>query len=214
MKRFLVSLNLLGRRLSWRLKRRHLNESDVHEKFALAQAWAKLVLRIAKVQVDVRHKNLIPLEDGYTFVVQCESPDDGVVLLAAHPLEFSFFVSEATPLAFLKPYLSLTGSTRYTKASVDDDLIAMGQALKHRQNFVVFLKDGYPGASLLDAAYLSKTAIIPMAIQGLVSMMRFGKHRVTVSFCMPLHFEEYGQNRPQETLEEIRDRINQALKEG
>lgn len=214
MKRFLLNLNLLLRRLSWRLKRRRLSDADRHEKFKLAQAWARLILKLANAKVEVQHTNLIPLEDGYTFVVKRECKDDGVVLLASHPLDFSFFVSEDTPLSFIKPYLSLIGSVRYTKDSVDDDLIAMGHDLKHRRNFVVFLQEGYPGSSLLDAAYLSKTAIIPVAIQGSSPMMRFGKHRVTVSFCLPLHYEEYGQYRPQQTLYEIKARIEQTLKEG
>lgn len=217
MKRFFVTLNLLFRRLSWRLKRRRLSEADRHEKFALAQTWAKLVLRLAKVQIDVRHQNLIPLEDGYTFVAMRESKDDGVILLAANPLEFGFFAPQTDPYPWIKPYLALIDSIRYTKDSVDDDLIAMSQALKHQSNYVLFMPEsdaGYPSASLLDAAYLSKTAIIPVAIQGSFSMMRFGKHRVTVSFCMPLHYEEYGSNKPQQTLDEIRVRIHQALKEG
>jgi len=132
-------------------------------------------------------------------------------------LDFSFFVREKSRLPYMTAFLKLIDTIFYSPTTVADDLITMSQKLTQKHNFHLFIsdpKEGSVSSDLLNAAYLSKTAIIPVAIRNAKSVMKFGLNTITVSFCTPLHFEEYGPLDPKDTLGEITKRIENELKEG
>jgi hypothetical protein len=186
-------------------------------RFHLARTWASFIIGNAAVKLAVRNVNLIPLEDGYTFISNHDSKYDGLFLLSGHPLDFSFFLEKPDHLPYMTSFLKAIDSIMSSPQTRDDDLIKMSQGLKQKRNYHLFLNDLTPNdtqAYLLDAAYLTKTAIIPVAIKNSKSFMKFGHQQISLVFCTPIHYEEYGSSTNQSTLNEVKNRLNQALKEG
>lgn len=217
MKRFFLFVKMIFVQPTLFLSRIQVRKLGFDGRFQLARTWAKFIIGNSAVKLDVKNTNLIPLEDGYTFISNHDSKYDGIFLLAGQPLDFSFFVPAKTRLPYLTPYLNLIDSIRYTPESEDDDVLKMSHGLKSQHNYHLFLadlKEGDTGTGILDAAYLSKTAIVPVAIKNAGSFMKFGHQVVTVSFCTPLHFEEYGHQPPAMTLNELKKRLTTELKEG
>ena len=217
MKRFFIFIKILFVLPTMLFTRLHSRKMPLDGRFHLARTWAAFIIRNAAVTVKAENTNLIPLEDGYTFISNHDSKYDGLFLLASNPLDFSFFVKAKERLPYMTPFLKHIDSILFTKESRDDDLIRMSQALKAHRNYHLFLEsteENDTGAIMLDAAYLSKTAIIPVAIKNGKSLMKLGHHQITVSFCTPLHYEEYGSLKPIDTLNEIKQRIKSSLKEG
>jgi len=217
MKRFFIFLKLIFVMPTMFFTQLHSKKLGFDGRVHISRIWANFIIRNAAIRLDVKNVNLIPLEDGYTFISNHESGYDGLLMLSSNPLDFSFFVKEKTRLPYMTAFLKLINSIFYTSSTVDDDLITMSQRLTRKENFHLFINerkdDEFPNF-LLDAAYLSKTAIIPVAIRNARSIMKFGHHTIIVSFCTPLHFEEYGSLDPKDTLNEIRKRIQSELKEG
>ncbi len=217
MKRFFVFIKMFFVLPTMFFSRKRAKEEPLLERIQLTKIWVKYILNNAAVKVKVQNTNLIPLEDGYTFISNHESKYDGHLLLAANPLNFSFFVNAHEHLPYMTPYLELIDSYRYNIDSRDDYLIGMSQNLNQHKNFHLFLEDldhQALSSSQLDAAYISKTAIIPVAIKNSKSFMKFGHHHIGVTYCTPLHYEEYGTLSAEETLKEIRTRIEIELKQG
>ena len=217
MKRFFNFIKLVFVAPTMFFTRLHSNKLDFEGKFHLTRIWANFILRGLSVRIKVKNANLIPLEDGYTFISNHDSNYDGLLMISANPLDFSFFVKEKTRLPYMTAFLKLIDTIFYSTATIADDLIAMSQKLSQKHNFHLFIndpKEASISSDLLNAAYLSKTAIIPVAIRNAKSIMKFGLNTITVSFCTPLHFEEYGPLSPRDTLTEITKRIENELKEG
>jgi len=217
MKRVIVFIKMIFVLPSIAYSKRQVNDESYSNRLELTKKWARSILKRFKVTIDVRNTNLIPLEDGYTFVSNHDNKYDGLVLLVANPLNFSFFLNAYERLPYMTSYLELTESYIYNRDSKDDYLIAMSQNLIKHKNYHLFIEDTdhQPlSASQLDAAYISKTAIIPVAIKNSKSIMKFGKHKIVVSYCTPLHYEEYGSLSAESTLKEIRNRIEHELKQG
>ena len=217
MKRFFIFIKLIFVVPTMFFTRLHSKKLDFSGRFQITRIWANFIVRNAAVRLDVKHVNLIPLEDGYTFISNHDSNYDGLLMIAGNPLEFSFFVKEKSRLPYMTPFLKHIDSIFYSPETVDDDLIKMSQELKRSHNFHLFLNDLKEESTpnyFLDAAYLSKTAIIPVAIRNTRSLMKFGHHKMTISFCTPLHYEEYGSWDPKDTLTGIKQRIESELKEG
>lgn len=217
MKRFFIFIKLIFVAPTMFFTRFHTKKLEFDGKFHITRVWANFLIRNAAVKIEVKNTNLIPLEDGYTFISNHDSKYDGIFMIAGNPLDFSFFVNAKTRLPYMTAFLKHIDSVFFTNETLEDDLIKMSQGLLHSHNFHLFLNDlkgSDAPATLLDAAYLTKTAIIPVAIKNARSMMKFGHHKITVSFCTPLHFEEYGTLDPIKTLSEIRKRIDIELKEG
>ncbi len=217
MKRFFIFIKLIFVSPAMALSRLQSKKLGFDGRFHLARTWAAFIIGNAAVKLAVKNVNLIPLEDGYTFIANHDSKYDGLFLLSGHPLDFSFFLENADRLPYMTSFLKAIDSILSTPQTRDDDLIKMSQGLKQKRNYQLFLKDltlDEPHAYLLDAAYLTKTAIIPVAIKNAKSFMKFGHQQISLVFCTPLHFEEYGSLTTQSTLNEIKNRLNQALKEG
>lgn len=217
MKRFFVFLKMMLVLPSITYSRRQAKSESYLTRLGLTKKWSAFILKRLKVNLIVRNTNLIPLEDGYTFISNHNDKYDGHVLLVANPLNFSFFITMFERLPYMTSYFELIDSYRYSKESMDDDLISMSQNLHKNRNFHLFLEDLDHQAlnlSQLDAAYISKTAIIPVAIKNSESIKKLGKHKIEVSYCTPLHYEEYGSLSAESTLKEIRSRIEYELKQG
>ena len=186
---------------------------DWPDRLHLARLWSGIVLRFAKAYVKVRNENLIPLENGYTFVANHLGKYDASVLLAANPLDARFFVLSSEPWPYLKGFWSLTESIRFTESSLEDEAIRVGQLLRQQSNFMLFLQDvkgQVVDLRQFNGAYLSKTAIIPVALINTANIAK-KRQRVMVSFCTPLHFEEYGDWSPEMTVREIEKRIQAEI---
>ena len=217
MKRLFLFIKMIFVQPTMYFTRLHAKKLGFDGRFQIARTWARFIIGNCAVKLDVKNTHLIPLEDGYTFISNHESKYDGIFLLAGQPLDFSFFIAAKTRLPYMTPFLRFIDSILTTSDSKDDDLIKMNHGLRTQHNFHLFLSDleeGESESSLLDAAYLSKTAIIPVAIKNAGSLMKFGHRVVTVSFCTPLHFEEYGNQPPLVTLNDIKQRLKTELKEG
>jgi hypothetical protein len=217
MKRLFLFIKMVFVQPTMFFSRLHAKKLGFDGRFQIARTWAKFIIGNSAVKLEVKNTHLIPLEDGYTFISNHSSKYDGIFLLAGQPLDFSFFVSYKTRLPYMTPFLSFIESLLTTKHSEDDDLIRMNHGLRSQHNYHLFLTDlqeGETGTNRLDAAYLSKTAIIPVAIKNAGSFMKFGHQVVTLSFCTPLHFEEYGNQPPAVTLNDIKQRLKIELKEG
>lgn len=214
MKRFFVLIKMIFVFPTMFFSRLHSRNLQLADKHQISKIWANFVIRNTAVSLDVKNINLIPLEDGYTFVSLHTNKYDGLVILAAQPLIFSFFIDRKERIPYMTAFLDLIESIRFNSNSKEDDLILMSQGLIKKRNYHVFIHDDQTESDLLNAAYLSKTAIIPVAIKNVKSLMRFGYQKITVSFCTPLHFEEYGSYRCDETLKEIVKRLNDELKQG
>lgn len=186
---------------------------DLPDRLHLARLWSGMVLRFAKTHVKVLNENLIPLENGYTFVAKATGPYDATVLMASNPLDASFFVEKSVKWPYMKGFWALTESVRFTPESVENDAVEIAQRLKHQQNVMMLLTDR-SGQTVdlkqFNAAYLTKTAIIPVAF---IHTERVGrkKTKAVVSFCTPLHFEEYGEWTPHVLKDEIDARISAEI---
>jgi len=216
-KRLLVFLKLFFILPTMFFTRYHARNIGLDGKIKIARIWSNFILATASARVVIRNTNLIPLEDGYTFISNHTSKYDGLILLAANPLDFSFFIHQDEKLPYMTPFLKLIESIRYTSASKLDDLILMSQGLSQHKNYHLYIENldqKRAETSELDAAFLTKTAIIPVAISNTKSIMRFGFHKLTVSFCTPLHYEEYASYGVEKTLNEIKSRIDTELKQG
>lgn len=183
------------------------------DRIHLARLWSGIVLRFAKALVKARNENLIPLENGYTFAANHAGKYDTSVLMAVNPLDARFFVSKTEVWPYLKSFWALTESIRFTPESLEDDAIHIGQLLSKQNNVTIFTRD-LKGQAVdvrqLNGAYLSKTAIIPVAMSNTAGIAK-KRQRVIVSFCTPIHFEEYGDWTPETTLREIENRIQIEL---
>ncbi len=217
MKRFIVFLKLIFVLPTMFFTRLHLRKSNLEGKLQITKIWANYILRSASVRLEIENTNLIPLEDGYTFISNHPSKYDGLFILAANPLTFSFFIPIFEKLPYMTPFLKMIESIRYTAVSQQDDLIFMSQELSKHRNFHLYVDDligNEVDSSILDAAFLTKTAIIPVAISNAKSMMKLGFHKIKISYCTPLHYEEYGSLGARTTIEEIKTRINNEIKQG
>lgn len=217
MKRFFIFTKMMFVYPAMLLSRLQSRKLGFDGRFHLARTWASFIIGNAAIKLAVKNANLIPLEDGYTFISNHDSKYDGIFLLSGHPLDFSFFIEDTERVPYMTSFLKSIDSILTCPQTRDDDLIKMSQGLRQKRNYQLFLKDLTPNdaqAVLLDAAYLSKTAIIPVAIRNSKSFMKFGHQRISLDFCTPLHYEEYGSQTNQNTLNEIKNRLNQALKEG
>lgn len=217
MKRFFVFLKMIFVLPSIVISRKKAKDEPFVYRILLTKKWASIILKITKAKISVKNTNLIPLEDGYTFISNHDSKYDGLVALYANPLNFSFFVTAFERLPYMSSYFELTDSYRYNRDSKDDYLVSMSQNLLKHRNYHLFFEDIDHQAlspSQLDAAYISKTAIIPVAIKNSKSIMKLGKHQIVVSYCTPLHYEEYGSLSSESTLLEIKNRIEFELKQG
>ena len=186
---------------------------DLPERLHLARLWSGMVLRFSKAHIKVLNENLIPLENGYTFATKHVSAYDATVLMASNPLDTSFFVSKTERWPYLNGFWSLTESIRFTPQTVESDAVEAGQRLNRQQNLMLFINDlkGNPvDLKQFNAAYLTKTAIIPVA---LIRAEKVGRKKVKalVSFCTPLHFEEYGEWTPDALYREIETRITAEM---
>lgn len=186
---------------------------DLPERLHLARLWSGMVLRFSKAHIKVLNENLIPLENGYTFAAKHTGAYDTTVLMASNPLDASFFVSKSEKWPYLNGFWSLTESIRFTSQSVDSDAVEAGQRLSKQQNLMIYINDlkgQLVDLKQLNASYLTKTAIIPVA---LVHTERVARRKVKalVSFCTPIHFEEYGEWTPQALCEEIDARISAEI---
>jgi 1-acyl-sn-glycerol-3-phosphate acyltransferase len=186
---------------------------DLQERLHLARLWSGMVLRFSKAYVKVRNENLIPLENGYSFIANHVGKHDLTVLMASNPLDAHFMVSKQEKWPYLSGFLSLCEAIRFTPESLENDAIDAGQRLANHQNLMMLLHD-LNGISVdvkqFNGAYLSKTAIIPVALINTERVAR-KKVKVTVSFCTPLHFEEYGEWTPEALLHEIETRIQTEI---
>jgi 1-acyl-sn-glycerol-3-phosphate acyltransferase len=183
------------------------------DRIHLARLWSGIVLRFAKTLVKVRNENLIPLENGYTFAANHMGKYDTTVLMAANPLDARFFVSKTEPWPYLKGFWVLTESVRFTPQTLEDEAIHVSQLLSKQNNVTIYTRDlngKVMDVRQLNGAYLSKTAIIPVAMLNTAGIAR-RRQRVLVSFCTPLHYEEYGEWTPETTLREIETRIQTEL---
>lgn len=195
------------------ISRSKAKKFDLAERIHLARLWSEIVLRFAKALIKVRNENLIPLENGYTFVANHVSKYDTTVLMAANPLDARFFVSEHEPWPYLKGFWALTESIRYTTQTLEDEAIRVGQLLNQKHNFTLFTRDQKGQTAdirQLNGAYLSKTAIIPVALVNTSGIAK-KRQRVIVSFCTPIHYEEYGEWTPEITQNEIESRIEAEI---
>ncbi len=197
--------------------RLHLKKSDLGGRIQITKIWANYILRSASVRLIIENTNLIPLENGYTFISNHPTKYDGLFNLVANPLDVSFFIPIEEKLPYMTPFLKMIESIRTTVDSRSVDLIFMSQELKKHRNFHLYIEDlakKEVDPSILDAAFLTKTAIIPVAISNAQSMMKLGNHEVKISYCTPLHFEEYGSLGAFKTLDEIKTRLNNEIKQG
>lgn len=191
------------------ISRSKAKKYELADRMHLARLWSDIVLRNAKTHVKVLNENLIPLENGYTFAANHASKYDATVLMASNPLDARFFVSTVEPWPYLKSFWTLTESLRYTPETVEDQAIQVSQLLSQQQNITLFLRDLNGQSSdlrQLNGAYLSKTAIIPVALINTSNIAK-RRQRVVVSFGTPLHYEEYGEWTPEKTQQEIENRI-------
>lgn len=215
MKRFFVFIKMIFVYPTMFFSRLHSRNLEIADKHQISKIWANFIIRNTAVHLDVKNIHLIPLEDGYTFVSKHNNKYDGLVVLAAQPLVFSFFIDSEERIPYMTAFLDLIESIRVKLNTKEDDLIKMSQGLLKNRNYHVFIRDGEQAdSSLLNAAYLSKTAIVPVALKNVNLLMKFGYQKITVAFCTPLHFEEYGSYGSDETLKEIMNRLNTELKQG
>jgi len=217
MKRFFLFLKMILVLPSLYFSSLKAKKLNFEERAHIAQIWSQRILKKASVHLHVSNTNLIPLEDGYTFISNHSSKYDGILLLAANPLKVSFFISSQERLPYMTKYLELIDSIKYNFDSRDDYLVKMSQDLRHQKNFHLYIEDlkhHLLSSSQLDAAYISKTAIVPVAIKNSKSLMKFGKHKIEVSYCTPLHFEEFGHLSAEDTLNEIKTSIVNELNQG
>lgn len=191
------------------ISRSKAKKYELADRMHLARLWSDIVLRNAKALVKVLNENLIPLENGYTFAANHTGKYDATVLMAANPLDSRFFVATTEPWPYLKSFWALTESVRYTPQTLEDQAIQVSQLLRQNQNITLFLRDQNGRAAdlrQLNGAYLSKTAIIPVALVNTAGIAK-RRQRVVVSFGTPLHYEEYGEWAPEKTQQEIENRI-------
>lgn len=215
MKRFFIFIKMIFVYPTMFFSRLHSRHLDLADKHQISKIWANFIIRNAAVHLEVKNTNLIPLEDGYTFISKHGDKYDGLVILASQPLIFSFFIDLKERLPYMTAFLDLLESIRFNLETKEDDLILMSQGLIKKRNYHVFIhEDDQTDVSLLNAAYLSKTAIIPVAIKNVSALMKFGYQKITVAYCTPLHFEEYGLYSAEDTLKEIKNRLNTELKQG
>lgn len=217
MKRFILFIKLIFILPFMFFSRQHAQKLNFEERIKITKIWVNDILKKANVKVLVTNTHLIPLEDGYTFVSNHESKYDGLLVLSANPLNFSFFIDTNERLPYMTPFLDLIDSIRYNIDTRDDYLIKMSQDLHKHKNFHLYIENlnqELLSSALLDASYISKTAIVPVAIKNSKSFMKFGHQKIEVSYCTPLHFEEFGNLSADTTLKEIKTRILRELKQG
>jgi 1-acyl-sn-glycerol-3-phosphate acyltransferase len=186
---------------------------DLQERLHLARLWSGIVLRFSKAYVKVRNENLIPLENGYSFVANHVGKHDLTVLMASNPLDAPFMVSKDEKWPYLSGFWDLCESIRFTPESLENDAIVAGQRLSNHQNLMMFLQElngQRVDVKQFNGAYLTKTAIIPVALINTERVAR-KKTKVIVSFCTPLHFEEYGEWTPEVLHHEIESRIQTEI---
>lgn len=186
---------------------------DLQERLHLARLWSGMVLRFSKAYVKVRNENLIPLENGYSFVANHAGKHDLSVLMASNPLDAQFMVSKQVKWPYLSGFFNLSESIRFTPESLESDSIDAGQRLANHQNLMMLLQDlngNRVDVKQFNGAYLTKTAIIPVALINAERVAR-RKAKVFVSFCTPLHFEEYGEWTPEMLHHEIESRIQSEI---
>ena len=186
---------------------------DLQERLHLARLWSGMVLRFSKAYVKVRNENLIPLENGYTFVSNHVGQHDLTVLMASNPLDAQFMVSQHEKWPYLSGFWRLCESIRFTPESLESDAIEAGQRLANQQNLMMLLQDlkgQHVDVKQFNGAYLTKTAIIPVALINSERVAR-KKAKVIVSFCTPLHYEEYGDWTPEALHREIEARIQTEI---
>jgi len=190
-----------------------VRKSDFALKYASFRMWTDSYLKLLGVTTELIHSNLIPLEDGFLFVVSHESTIDSLVLADTLPVKTNFLLDQKESVPYMNIWFKHLQTIRFDRTmTVFKPLFeAFNQSMNDCDNLCVF-KNSLNGvelpSSFLELAYQSEKTLIPVKIKGSQeALVKGGSHRVIVEIGLPLHFEEYGTTSYDQCLLELNQRI-------
>jgi 1-acyl-sn-glycerol-3-phosphate acyltransferase len=149
----------------------------------VARAWARMLLRIARVDVEVRGLEKIRPDGGYVVVANHASYMDTPVVLAHIPVQFRFLAKEGLfRIPLLGGHLKRAGHLPVPKDNPREALKTMAEAgriIRERRISVLIFPEG--GRSLTGlqefkegAAYIAIKAgvpVLPIALEGTIDVL-------------------------------------------
>ncbi|MEI7668355.1 MAG: 1-acyl-sn-glycerol-3-phosphate acyltransferase, partial [Erysipelotrichaceae bacterium] len=171
-----------------------------------------ILLKMTKTKVEVTNANLIPLEDGYFFISNHQSSYDGLILINSIPIDVIFYTKNTEKFPYLKLFVKLIGSIRYTDEFIDQTNDAIKEMLSNKLNVLTYINNldqKMVDSRILDSSYQNHNAIIPIVIKHSKNMVKKAYTKVELVFCTPLHYEEYGSFSNSECMIEIQKRMDE-----
>lgn len=190
-----------------------VRKSDFSLKYASFKMWANSYLKLLGVTPELIHPNLIPLENGFIFIVSHESAIDSLILADVLPVKANFLMDHKESVPYMNVWFRVLKSIRFDRSMADFRSLnmAFNQSIQECDNLCVF-KNSLIGvelpSSFLELAYQSEKILIPVKIKGSqAALLKGGSHKVRVEIGLPLHFEEYGISSYEQCLMELDQRI-------
>jgi len=190
----------------------HSIRASYIEQQNMLKVWSVILLKMTKTKVEVINSNLIPLEDGYLFISNHRSTYDGLVLINGIPINVGFYLHNSERTPYLKLFIKLIGSVKYTNETLYETNDLIKQKLSQKLNIATFintLDQKRVDSQILASCYQNQNAIIPIVIRNSRNMVKKAYTKVELVFCTPLHYEEYGALSYNDCLVEIQRRMNE-----
>lgn len=185
--------------------------------------------RAGRVTIETHGLENIPQENGFVFFPNHQGLFDVLVFLESCPVPFAFVIKkEASSSILLKHVIAAIGSLVIDRDDIRQSMEVIHQVteeVKKGRNFLIFAegtrsKEGnhtgpFKGGSF-KSAVKAKCPIVPCAL--IDSFKPFdeksvGPVTVKLVYLQPIYYEEYKDKKTVEIADEVRSRIEKAIKE-
>lgn len=212
-------------RIWWCSKSKKIGQEEAYNYF---QKVTKAANRAGRVKIESYGVENLPKEDGFIFFPNHQGLFDVLVFLESCPRPFAFVIKkEARNIILLKQVGDALGSLAIDREDIRQSMKIiqkMSEEVKQGKNFLIFPegtrgKNGnqpgeFKGGSF-KSAYKAKCPIVPCAL--IDSFKPFDEKSirpVTVKliYLPPLYYEDYCHMKTTEVAEEVKRRIENAIK--
>ncbi len=211
----LIPLKLLIYIPSLWLSRLHILKADFEMRLDLLRVWSSTLLKMTKTNVKLIHKNHIPLENGYVFLVNHTSAYDVMVLAEVFPVNFGLILDKKDTIRWIRPLINALKPLKvnYDSYAFVEETTTLTTYLKDRQNLLVFnqtLSHKPLHTSFYAWLKQQKLTVIPVRITNSDRIIKSSPATVNVEIALPLYYDEY------QTMsdEQFKDELNTSLQLG
>jgi len=208
MRYIVITLKLLIYIPSLWLSRLHILKADFEMRLDLVRVWSSTLLKMIKTKVQLIHKNHIPLEDGYVFLVNHTSAYDVMMLTDVFPVNFGLILDKNDSIRWINPLISALKPMKidYESFAFDDaDELCLAY-LKAHQNIILF-NQSLSGKTLNLSFYTwlkaHRLTVIPVRVHGAERILKSKQSVVRIDIALPLYFDEYQMMSPEQFKAEL-----------